>query len=124
MRNKYKFLTPYIPLFWIILFFFQRNTKSKKEGYGNPLQLPYRYTKTSTISTNQNSKFRCIPVVGNITNIRPSVKGGSSYRSSMPTILMKNLAGLPTLYCLQAISLIETFSLIHCTSNRKLHILA
>ena len=44
--------------------------QSKKEGYGNPLQLPYRYTKTSTISTNQNSKFRCIPVVGNITNIR------------------------------------------------------
>ena len=41
-----------------------------------------------------------------------SVKGGSSYRSSMPTILMKKLAGLPTLYCLQAISLIETFSLI------------
>jgi hypothetical protein len=30
----------------------------------------------------------------------------------MPTILMKKLAGLPTLYCLQAISLIETFSLI------------
>ena len=41
-----------------------------------------------------------------------SVKGGSSYRSSMSTILMKKLAGLPTLYCLQAISLIETFSLI------------
>jgi hypothetical protein len=39
-----------------------------------------------------------------------SVKGGSSYRSSMPTILMKKLAGPPTLYCLQAISLIETFS--------------
>jgi hypothetical protein len=30
----------------------------------------------------------------------------------MPTILMKKLAGLPTLYCLQAISLIETFSLM------------
>jgi hypothetical protein len=33
-------------------------------------QHPSKYTKTSTVSTNQNSKFRSLSVVGNITNIR------------------------------------------------------
>jgi hypothetical protein len=88
----------------------------QSEGYGNPLQLPYRYTKTSTISTNQNSKFRCIPVVFSkstcdlchyaskqfhnisVVPLLLQKNGGSSYRSSMPTIRMKKLADLPTLY--------------------------